>query len=91
MIIKKGKVLQNRLLDEVAVQHSEATVIEKTQRAYKEVLLCREKHEILVDGGAISVDHWTNFKLYVDKTIDQVLKMNEITEYTWTEPLTEIS
>ena len=40
----------------------------------------------MITGGEKNSD----FKVYVNKTVDEVLEINNISNPTWTEPLTEI-
>lgn len=90
MTIKIGKVNQSRQLDDTAVQKSTATVVEKTQGTYKEVLICREEHYIDVGGQKVNVELEDSFSVFVGKTIEQALSLKDITDYTWTEALTEV-
>jgi hypothetical protein len=89
MTIKKGIVTQIRNEGE-ATRNSRAVIVEKTKGTYKEVLICRESHELFVDDMVVNADYQNTFTVYVGKTVEHVLGLNDITDYTWVEPLTEV-
>lgn len=92
MIIKKGKIEHSENYSDTIAVTTIATIIEKTEGNYVEILFCKDSKEMRDNGNLTQCEYNNSFTVYHGKTINQILSLNDISNgYTWTEPLTEIS
>lgn len=90
MIVKKGTIREEKQLEETVSEITTATIIEKTDGNYVEILFCMNR-VLDMDGDIASVSTSNTFDVYYGKTIAEILTLNGIVNYTWTEELTQIS
>lgn len=89
-MIKKGKVQQIKQIDEGVVETTIASVVEKTQGNYVEVLFRLDQFYLDLNGEIMNEVTNTKFDVYCDKTVAEVLTSEGITDYTWIQPLAEV-
>ena len=91
-MIKIGKLQSHKVIDEATYEDTTENVVEKTNESYIEILLCIELREMYMNGSVVSEERNSDYKVYCNKTLDEILALNNIpNNYTWSEPLTQIS
>lgn len=91
MTIKKGVIRHRTDFGNESYIEQVATVIEKTQGEYSEILFCKDKDEYVENGVILSGGYGENvFTVYHGKTIEAIIAANGIYNYEWTTPLAEV-
>lgn len=97
MIVRKGKVEKNYswsdgTVENAVTENTVATIIEKTEGNYVELLFRKDSYERAEYGTVVACETTEAFTVYHGKTIEQVLALNSMgSGYTWVEELTQVS
>ena len=91
MIIKKGKVTKTEIASTGETITTKATIIEKTDGNYTEILGCRTSWEVTIDGTVLTSEYRECFDVYHGKTIPEILSSYGIYgDYVWYEPMEQV-